>query len=532
MFDQPELAEEWIKRTIYLFGHWVRQKRKSYWDFVRFYGHRKGVLKELSRPQFAKLLKTTCYEALAQSDTEDSLKEVMQKFPYKDCLRKRSKEERKRQAPEKEWAFDLLPDSHVCRALKRELDELYNQPLCTEEVTKIPTMEDRLKDYLYALAQKEQFSKVFSRPEYCGCTATISVEQYVKQDFMDQRKPSRIVVFECVDGTVDETVVTQYSGRYSPDRRIKLYVCSTHGFDMHTQKMASDRDVGLVLINPNEEMTSNCYVVPRSVQVFEMQAMEREMLSGHRSMTTPFIIYDECGISCSIADTLTNHSIAIKDNLCLKAPRWTNQYIESRALDLVRDKVDEFVRQMELYPTTHQVPYFDADPDQLLADAGYELEEKDMSATGQLAVIDLKRKKVSIDSCQSYKIHSKRYSKSHELGHGILHSHLNVVAFGESDQTLSSDALASSHEQKWLEHQANHFAACLLMPETVVGYLYGFYCQRRFGRNVFRRIFLGSQQCQQDDFYSIVRPMAKQMNVSIGALKWRLVNLDLVRIIK
>lgn len=531
MFAQPELAEEWEKRTTHQFAPWIREKGKSYWDFIRFYGHRKGVLKELSRPQFAKLLKTACFEALAQGDTVDSLKEVMQKFPYKCCLRRRSKDERKKLAQGVEWAYDLLPNAHACRALMRELDALYEQPVVANDGTNASTMEERLRCYLEALVQKELFSKVFSHPEYCGCTATISVEQYVKEDFMKQRKASHIIVYECVDGTVDQNVITQYYGRYCTDHRIKLYVCSTYGFDLHTQKTASDRNVGLVLINPNKEMTSNCYIVPRSVQVFEILAMEREMLSGQRSMTTPFVVYDDCGITCSIVDALKYHGISVKDNLCLKAPYWTNEYIENRALELVKDKVDEFVRQMKLYPITQQVPCFDADPDRLLADAGYELVEKDMSATGQLAIIDLKGKKVTLDSNNRYKIHRRRYSKAHELGHGVLHAHLNVDAFGESENTLSASAVSSGREQWWLEHHANHFAACLLMPETVVGYLYGFYCQKRFGRNVFRTITLGTQRCQQEDFYSIVLPMSRQMNVSVEALKWRLVKLKLLKIL-
>jgi len=531
LFSQSELADDWIQRTIHHFGPWVDRKGKSYWEFVRFYGHRKGVLRQLSRRDYAMLLNVECREGLKSSDTESSLVFSMEKFPYKKELRRRSKEERKKQAMNVEWAFELLPDTHPCRCLMRELDDLCSKPLPATPASDMPTMEQRLKEYLDALAREELYSKVFSSPEYCGCTATISVEQYVKQDFMDHRKPSHIVVYECVEGSVDEQMVMMYSGRYVTDRRIKLYVCSTHGFDLRTQKMASDRNVGLMLINPSYEITSSCYVVPRSIEVHAILEMERETLRGTRSMTTPFIVYDECGITCSLADVLKYHGISVRQDLCLHAPYLTNDYIEEKALELVREKVDEFVRQIRQYPTTRQVPSFDADPDQLLRDAGYTLEETDMSSTGQLAVIDLKKKKVTIDSSQSYKTHRIRYSKSHEFGHGTLHSNLNVAAFGESEATLCSNALNDGREQWWLEHHANHFAACLLMPKDVVGYLYAFYCQKVFGRNVIRKICLGPQQCQQQDFYSIARPMSERMNVSIEALKWRLVNMKLVEII-
>lgn len=530
MFVQPALAEEWMQRTEQQFGPWVRNKGKSYWDFVRFYGHRKGVLKELSRSDYAKLLRTKCSGALDPSDTEKSLKAIMDKFPHKKHLRKRSKAERKKQAQNVEWTFDLLPEGHACRALMQELDKLYGTPLPSTSASGTPTMEQRLGEYLEALAQKELYTTVFYHPEYCGCTATISIEQYVKQEFMEQRKASHIIVYECVEDTVDESVLMKYASRYFTDRRIKLYVCSTHGFDLHTQKLASDRYVGLMLINPEYEVTSSCYVVPRSVGVFSIIEMERETLRGTRSMTTPFVVSDECGITTSLADTLIHHGISVRDGLCLKAPVWTDEYIEKRALELVKEKVDEFVRQIKRYPQTHQVPYFDADPDQLLMNAGYIVEERDMSSTGQLAVIDLKRKRVTLDSCQSYTTQRRRYSKAHELGHGTLHAYLNVNAFGESDNTLCATAIASWHEQWWLEHHANHFAACLLMPTDVVGYLYSFYCQMVFGRDNIRKIYLGSQQCQQHDFYRIVCPMAERMNVSVEALKWRLVNMKLVEL--
>ena len=530
-FARPELAEEWIQRTEHQFGPWVESKGKSYWDFVRFYGYRKGVLNKLSRNDFAMLLAVGCRGALGSTDTETSLKFNMDKFPFKDDIRQRSKSDRKKQAMNVEWAFDLLPDNHYCRSLMRVLDELYATPISEISISETPSMEQRLKDYLEALAQNELLSKVYCYPEYCGCTATISVEQYVKQDFMDQRKPSHIIVYECVEGYVDADAVMSYYGRYCNDRRIKLYICSTHGFDLHTQKMASDRNVGLMLINPKYEVTNSCYVIPRSIEVYAIQAIERETLRGIRNMTTPFVVYDECGITYSLADALSYHGISVRDDLCFKAPHLTNSYIEQKALELVSNKVDEFVRQIKLYPKTRQVPFFDANPDQLLIDAGYFLEEADMSSTGQLAIIDLKQKKVTIDSSQCYKTQRIRYSKSHELGHGILHSNLSVNAFGESDKTLCSDALVSSHEQWWLEHHANYFAACLLMPTEVVGYLYAFYCQKIYGHDVIRKTFLGSQMCQQHDFYSIARPMAGHMNVSIEALKWRLVELKLVEII-
>ena len=93
MFTQPNVVEEWQIRLKTYIVPWVSKKGKSYWDIVRFHGHWHGELKELTRPEFAKLIVSLGKDILDKSDTESSLKENMQKFAYKDSLRKRSKAE-------------------------------------------------------------------------------------------------------------------------------------------------------------------------------------------------------------------------------------------------------------------------------------------------------------------------------------------------------------------------------------------------------------------------------------------------------
>ena len=53
MYQQSGMAEKWkvkVKRQI---APWVEEKGKSYWDFVRFFLFYKGILKYLSREDFA-----------------------------------------------------------------------------------------------------------------------------------------------------------------------------------------------------------------------------------------------------------------------------------------------------------------------------------------------------------------------------------------------------------------------------------------------------------------------------------------------
>lgn len=531
MFTQPNMVEEWQIRLKTYIVPWVSKKGKSYWDIVRFHGHWHGDLKELTRPEFAKLIVSLGKDVLDNSDTESSLKENMQKFAHKDSLRKRSKAEKRQQCPNTEWRFELLPDTHACRLLVKELDDLYNQPIQQQPSSHTPTIRERLEEYLKSIVDEQRYAKVFSNPSYCGCTATLSVEQYVKQDFMDSRNPSHIVVYECTDERVDDLKVREYVGRYCGDSRIKLFICSPYGFDLHTQSVAVERNAGLMRVDPEYEITDDCYVVARSSELYAKTQFDYETLRGERKMSTPFVVYDKCGVTFSIADALSNHGIKIKPGLSIVAPRWTDDYIERRAMEIVRVKVDDFINKMHNYYSKREMPFFDANPEQLLADAGYDLEEADLSTTGQVALLNIKKRKVTIDISQNNNIQRRRYSLAHEYGHVTLHSNIDIYDFGESEHTLSLTAVASGYESKWLEHQANHFASCLLMPKDVVGYLYSFYCQKCFGRSVIHPITYGLQRSQQRDFYQIVTPMARNMNVSINALKRRLVKLDLLKVI-
>lgn len=526
MFVRPETAKDWIDRINLQLGKWVKLKGKSYWEFVRFYGFWRGITKELSRPDFTHLLVTECKDALDESDTEGSLKSNMDIFKYKDDLRKRTEEERKKQKYDTIWRFELLSDSHACCILKNELDDILSQPLPNSNAS-VPNMEQRLEVYLKQMADEYPYATVYSRPTYCFNSATFSIEQYMKPEFADQRKPSQIMVFECINEQVTENKVHELYSRYD-DRRIKLFIASPYCFDIHTQGVARSKNVGLILVDPRFEVNDNCFIVERSTGITERSINACQMMSGLSPMNTQFVITDSYGYTTSLADVLNAHGINVKKQLSFVAPHWTNDYIEHRALELVKDKVELFVRQMQAYPLTRQIPHYDVSPLQLLQERGYRIEMRDLSCAIHLSSIDLKSKIVTFDSSQPSNSPRLIFSQGHELGHDELHGYLAIKTFGDSDFPLSPAAIIPQSEQKWLEHHANHFASCLLMPREVVGYLYAFFYQLYFNTYDIKPLYLSSQVSQYQDFLMVATPIAKHLNVSIEALKWRLVNLKLL----
>lgn len=538
MFAQPQLAEEWIERTNTNVIPWVKTKGKSFLDLVRFHGFYKlGILdKSLSRSRFSKLLISTCKISLDATDSESSLKYIMEVFPYKEFLRRRAKEDRKKIRPDKEWKIDLESDSHIVNKLLEELDAEYNKPLPEKGDIPRNTIKGRLNDYLLKLADEQRYAKVFQSSTYGRYTPDISLEIYANKKFMDSHDPSHIEIYEIVENTVNDSKVNELYSRYCSDSRIKLHIVSEHGFDTRTQTIARDHDVSLVRVNPNYEMTDDSYITHRSIALFEMEQRNYKMLRGEIAVDVPFVIAYENGVTNSLADVLAFHGVPVTKGYYLEAPRLTDDYIEKRALEMVNCQVQEFVDKIRKYPLYREIPMYEVAPEQMLKGMGYNIYEARLADKRQLALIDLKKKTVTLDSINPLmdgQIKKKKYSLAHELGHAVLHSGLSVSSFGESDSTLSHSVFASKTEQCWLEHQANVFAANLLMPADVVGYLYSFFYQKRFGRGRIEPLYIvNNQKAHWDNFYAIAREMSKYMGVSIDALRYRMKKLGLLIIIE
>jgi Zn-dependent peptidase ImmA (M78 family) len=71
---------------------------------------------------------------------------------------------------------------------------------------------------------------------------------------------------------------------------------------------------------------------------------------------------------------------------------------------------------------------------------------------------------ISVRSTDSKK--RRRFTLAHELGHLLLHHDQSVNVF-HGDAVYYRDRL-SSQGDSWREIEANHFAACLLMPEELL----------------------------------------------------------------
>lgn len=115
----------------------------------------------------------------------------------------------------------------------------------------------------------------------------------------------------------------------------------------------------------------------------------------------------------------------------------------------------------------------------------------------------------------------RNFTIAHELGHYFLAHQLQSNSFYCSDDAIAEESQAASAT----EHEANHFASCLLMPEEKV-------------RNAFEAMLANSRKATSKDFlrvnaqtFSIWRgictDLTKRYGVSESALRYRLQQLGM-----
>ena len=118
----------------------------------------------------------------------------------------------------------------------------------------------------------------------------------------------------------------------------------------------------------------------------------------------------------------------------------------------------------------------------------------------------------------------KNFTLAHELGHHFLGHSLHSASFFCSDKNISEESQAAD----WIEHEANHFASCFLMPEQKI-------------KPAFLRMLQNSRKAKIKDFLCVKNnytfsiwcgirdELMNRYGVSEAALRYRLKQLGLAR---
>lgn len=516
-FNQPNEADNWVWRIENGVGEWVNRQgekgegNQSFWKLVLWVSqtYLRILNKDVTQKQFAQLLIEECPHVLKEGTTKDKLFHNIEKFNYNSNLKKIEDGTELEKSIVRVWVSEL-------------------EALLTKEVAKPvetgPTLEQRMKEYAENEMATGGYDQVCVRPTYNGTCVGLSVERYVSKKFKDENRPSHVVIFEFVEETVTESKVNELYGKFSTISSLpskKLYIVSTHTYTKKTLDVASVHDMGLVLVNLQYKVDEHCFVLPRSPE-HKDYFYYRKMLSGERTLTLPLIAcepyqnsIDGTILYFSMKDILSKNHFCVNRSQEFKAPVLYNNEIEEIAMEYIKPQVDYFMNELQRCGDYDSVPECIIDPYQLAKSMGLSIER---GVTGEeTALIDFDRKFITVSDKVQLNYHCARFGVAHDVGHYVLHSQ-DMVQAKKKGQTLTPT------EKGWLEHHANYFASCLLMPAPVVRLLFSIFAKRNMGITTWP---LSTRSCCVNA--CIIVPIARKMNVSNEAMTLRLEKLGLIR---
>ena len=512
-FVQPAAAPNWMTAIETRVGPWVKEQgNKALWDTVLFTSKRRGVLKEkLSRREFAELLVELCPKAIESTDTAKSIRASMEKSLF---------------TKQRKQNFDLLPETHALKLLVAKLEELFD----AEEAYETPaeaacTLEGRVLEYLRNTVDEETQnfprSVIVEHPTYDHIRPTLTVETYISQKFLEAKTPSHINAFECIDGSIDRDKIYSLIGQYCDMKGVKLFVVSTKGFKNEVVAEARKHFVGLVRVDLSVEVTDDAFVLPRSVDDHVRRQQVVEMMEGRRRMECPLLLWDNDKMTSSLVDILAADGVCVDEAPLLDAPRYTDAWIEQQA-----DAITDALSADDLLPINI---------DSIVQSHGLSWQWGAL-VENQLGRIALDKDLVTINALLRTDNHRLRFTLAHELGHHLLHKSLltrnRLTSFSETKETLDNGKAMTDDERGWLEHHANHFASCLLMPRKLVVKQYARIYQDIFDvpwRDMSQTLYWDENNLPaMKDCSRVLGQLSEIFDVSVAAMKWRLKRLDLL----
>ena len=465
-FNQPNEADKWIWRIKNGVVDWVEKNNKSFWYIVLWESKRMGVLcKDISRLDFAALIYQECKDSLPETYTKDTIFHNIEKFKYKRHLQE----------------FDKQPDSSFVRKYVKEVSELLTADIPISSTNEDFVLELCVEDYLKRYTVNESYTRIIRNPIYEGKTTTLAFENYVSKKFWDENRPSHRILFECVNESLTAEMVEILHGRFCSMTNTKLFVVSTHAFSGQVKKEADRHHIGLILVSPNHEITEDSFVLPRTPgSQNDEEVLWHMMLVGTNDMTKPILV---------------------------------------EAFRFVQPQADRYASVLSCCDLNDKVPVCEIDPYPIAIEMGLTMKR---GKTGRsLGHIDIGHKSVTLSDQVDINSPNGRFFMAHEIGHNHFHRRVSEKA---------EDGIHSivQNTKKWLEHHANYFASCLLMPANVVRQLYYIYWKKEFHSEKIRPIRVNKDYYHDPVFQRVVGPVARKMNVSLQAAYIRLKKMGLL----
>ena len=553
-FKQPGDAVRWCMAIEGPVAKWVEAHNtrgeggKGLWEVVCFASAQKGVFDmSLPRNKRAAMLVKFCPDAFRKPGKEmafcpskeiSALQTSMEHYKHNSQLK----------------LFDKLCDSNKLRTYISEIKSLFDgQELPPPPQEEVPTIEESVEAYLRNSFNDGETAfprfRLHIKKDYGdGIVPDLALAMYQHQNFLDNDKPSCVWAYEFLYYPLTTDKLYAFIGKYAKHRGLlKPYIVSPYSFDGDLISIAEDNAVGLILVNQHTPMTKDSYIVQRSIEDYAQWQYDMAVLKGQLDMSTTLMIYDSeySFLTSSLSDWLVSKHIWVKPGTFIKAPFLTNEFIERKADELTRSQVEAQKKRLAMLSSDvnkriigqHCINLFSLEisPYDIAKELGISYLYTTLHSNEQLGFLDVNTGTIYLQPLNN-NFQRDRFTIAHELGHHQLHLSLfrqhNYKSVGESNTTINGNASIIKGEQKWLEHHANYFAACLLMPQELVKELYTMvhylYIQQRYG-DKFGPLYYNPEQVETHDSYSsVVVRMAHIMNVSIQAMHYRLIKMGLL----
>ena len=524
LFADKAGAVNWVRAVNSGGQEFISKYNKQYWELVRYVSNKRGVFnKKCTRDEFAKILLKFCSKALSENETVSKLSSSMGHYEHVDKLKD----------------LDNTLDNHVVRRHIKDAEALLdNVPITEQEVPVTLSPADWLEKYLRSVIDEDRKiyprERVVVRPQYEKVNPILSVEKFVSEKFLKENTPSYIIAYEFVDTELNEGKAYEFAGKYSQQKRIKLFIVSSKGMTPGVRKILLDNDFGFILFNPNQEMSDGNIILPRTITGFSKGQHEIEILYGYEPQETPLLILDNEEVTSSLVDCLVDNNIAVKEELHFKVPYLKKEDIETKA-----DKLTSVLEENQIKKLSSKGIALNDDisinPFDIARELGLACDSISMKDSSILGLMNPVARCVSLNTEGSGNNARYRFTMAHELGHYILHMQLfdkyHVTSIAETENSL----FCSEQEKHRLEYQANVFASYLLMPKKLVTMLYvrlfDVFVSKRYGDSLHPLYYNPNQPETWDSYNNVVGNMARMLVVSEEALRIRLVGFNLLRIV-
>ena len=510
---------------------WVDKRNKQYWEPVRFVCEQRGLLgkktkshaNKLTRADFANVLVTFCPGALEEGETATALKASMEKYRFKEELKK----------------LNRLPDAHlVWKDIQDVKDLLDKRPVAAPPVVAPPTPVDRVLEYQREVEnnQLDGYPRwvVKFKPVYKDIHPTISVETYISKKFQEEGAPSHIDAYEFIDVTLSIQKLHELAGQYyaynlHTQHHVKLYIVSPAGLYPDVKSAAHNLNIGYVRLNPNRTMTPDDYLLPRTVNENEFWRLKDDKLMLRSELDIPLLIMDGNKRCTSFVELFKQRGLKRRDEPQSPiVPYMSSEEIEAKA-KLLTEPYETCLHTLAFKKETFQMAIdpFNIAHDQ---DLSFEWGQLDDERLGQF---DVRTAHVILNGKNKWQRHRVRFTMAHELGHYVLHTgclrKLDISAIDETAETLVSNMKLDIDQTKRMEYQANLFASYLLMPSLLTATLYAYYDTLFTGQKPKLMYYNIFQHETWPRYNHVVGNIARRLNVSMDAVKYRLIGMNFLK---